>query len=253
VFGACKKLRSERFFQLGQGIVLLQRRSKGGTPMKKLILLALAVVGTAVIAAAPSTARNSPTKTWICHKVDSNKWVAIRVPAQRAKGHLRHGDQAVPAGMQSRAAAKAYCASLPLVTPTRGGRKLEAELKPSGGNTLGSGEVTVRAKPFQQRVCWLLRVNLSATQLGTTGLVTAAHIHGPLPSTAIFVGFTLSPTTLATLNASLAARGRATVSGCETNVDRAKIDQLLRTPRDFYVNVHTTSFPAGAIQGTLSR
>ena len=221
--------------------------------MKNLILLALAVVGTAVIAAGPSAARNSPTKTWICHKVDSNKWVAVRVPERRAKGHLRHGDQPVPTGMQSRAAAKAYCASLPLVTPTRGGRKLDAELRPTGGNTVGSGEVTVRAKPFQQRVCWLLRINLTAAQLATTGPVTAAHIHGPLPSTAIFVGFTLSPTTLATLNASLAARGRATASGCEMNVESAKIDQILRGPRDFYVNVHTTSFPAGAIQGTLSR
>jgi hypothetical protein len=221
--------------------------------MKKLILLALVVLGTAVIAAAPSTARNSPTNTWICHKVDSNKWVAIRVPEPRAKGHMRHGDQPVPGAMQNRAAAKAYCGSLPLVTPTRGGRKLDAQLTPTGGNTVGSGSVIVRAKPFQQRVCWLLRINLTTAQLATTGPVTAAHIHGPLPSTAIFVGFTLSPTTLATLNASLAARGRATVSGCETNVDRAKIEQILQSPRDFYVNVHTTSFPAGAIQGILSR
>jgi CHRD domain len=221
--------------------------------MKKLILLALAVVVTAVIVAAPSTARNSPTKTWICHKVDANKWIAVRVPEQKAKGHMRHGDQPVPAAMQNRAAAKSFCGSLPLVTPTRGGRKLDAELRPSGGNTVGSGDVIVRAKPFQQRVCWLLRLRLTTTQLATTGLVTAAHIHGPLPSTAIFVGFTLSPTTLATLNASLAARGRATVSGCEMNVESAKIAQILQSPRDFYVNVHTTSFPAGAIQGTLSR
>jgi CHRD domain len=221
--------------------------------MKKLILLALVVAVTAVIAAAPSTARNSPTKTWICHKVDTNKWVAIRVPENKARGHMRHGDQPVPAAMQSRAAAKAYCGSLPLVTPTRGGRKLDADLRPTGGNTVGSGKVIVRAKPFQQRVCWLMRINLTAAQLATTGPVTAAHIHGPLPSTAIFVGFTLSPTTLATLNASLASKGRATVSGCETNVDRAMIDQILQSPRDFYVNVHSTTFPGGFIQGTLSR
>jgi hypothetical protein len=35
-------------------------------------------------------------------------------------------------------------------------------------------------------------------------------------------------------------------------VDRAKIRQLLRNLDDFYVNVHTTVFPGGALQGTLS-
>jgi hypothetical protein len=221
--------------------------------MRKLTILAVAIVATAVAAAGPTTARNSPAKTWICHKVDTNKWLAIRVAKSTVKGHMRHGDQAVPAGMQNRTEAKAFCASLPLITPTRGGRKLDATLMPTGGNTVGSGDVIVRMKPFQQRVCWRLRLNLTSAQLATTGPVIAAHIHGPLPSTAIFVGFTLTPSTLTSLNANLASRGRATVSGCEMNVDRAKIEQILEDPQDFYVNVHTTTYPGGALQGTLSR
>jgi hypothetical protein len=37
------------------------------------------------------------------------------------------------------------------------------------------------------------------------------------------------------------------------NVARPLVKQILQHPGNFYVNVHTTAFPAGAIQGTLSK
>ena len=218
--------------------------------MKKFGILAILMVAMAALAAGPS-ASQTPAKTWICHKADANKYVAVRVAKSQVKGHMRHGDLPVPMASQNRAAAKAYCSSLPLVTPARGGKMLDATLAPAGGNSGGSGTVTIRASVGQQRVCWTLTVNLTQTQLAATGNVMAAHIHGPTPATTVFQGFTLTTAQLSALNASLASTGTATVSGCETNVPKAKIQQLLKSPSSFFVNVHTEKFPNGMLQGTL--
>ena len=77
-----------------------------------------------------------------------------------------------------------------------------------------------------------------------TGLsdVTAAHIqylNGPL-ATQIAVPLAL-PTPFT---------GSAT--GCAT-VLRALVKQILVHPENFYVNVHTTTYPGGAISGTLAK
>jgi hypothetical protein len=42
-------------------------------------------------------------------------------------------------------------------------------------------------------------------------------------------------------------------SGCTTvGVDRDLAKDILKNPEDYYVNVHTTLFPYGAIRGQLS-
>lgn len=212
--------------------------------MRRLLLLGGFVL--AAVAATGTLTAQTSTKRWICHKADANKYAAIRVANKaQLRGHLRHGD--VSAGVpQTRAGARAFCKSL-TITPTSGGRRTETTLTPVAPNTSGTGSFTFRAAQGRETLCWTLTIqNLAAG----AGAVTMAHIHGPLPSTAIFIGLTLSPTQLANLNASLTSTGRATVSGCET-VDRTKIRQLLRNLDDFYVNVHTTTFPNGALQGNL--
>ena len=222
--------------------------------MKRLGILGIVIVAMAAVAAGPSASQPAAqAKTWICHKADANKYVAIRVAKSQVRGHMRHGDVPVPPASQSRSGAKAYCALLPPITPARGGQVLDGTLAPTGTNTVGSGSFTVRASVGQQRVCWTLTVNLTAGQLATTGTVTLAHIHGPLPATGVFQGFTLTAAQLASLNASLQSTGTGTVSGCETNVSKAKIRQILQNPSDFFVNVHTTLFPNGALQGTVTR
>ena len=208
----------------------------------------LAALALTAVAATATTNAQLSTKRWICHKADENQYVAIRVRSKaQLRGHMRHGDNS--AGVpQTRATARAFCRAQ-TITPTRGGQRNDATLTPVAPNTTGGGSFTFRAAQGRETLCWSLTVqNLAAA----AGPVTMAHIHGPLPSTAIFIGLTLSPTQLANLNASLSSTGRASVSGCET-VDRAKVRQVLRNLDDFYVNVHTTTFPNGALQGTLAR
>jgi len=75
-----------------------------------------------------------------------------------------------------------------------------------------------------------------------TGVPTAAHIHrgaagvgGPV---------VVIPPTLPNLTATSA-------SGCVT-IAPTLADEILATPANFYINVHTSDFPAGAIRGQLS-
>jgi hypothetical protein len=44
---------------------------------------------------------------------------------------------------------------------------------------------------------------------------------------------------------------RGASSGCVTGVDSALIRDIRTTPSNFYVNVHTGQFPAGAVRGQL--
>jgi hypothetical protein len=210
------------------------------------LLLAATLTLSGVAAAATPVAQTATPKRWICHKADENRYVAIRVSGRaQLRGHLRHGD--ISAGVpQTRAGARTFCKAL-TITPTSGGRRVQTTLTPVAPNTAGGGSFTFRAAQGRETLCWTLTIQNLPTGAGP---VTMAHIHGPLPSTAIFIGLTLSPTQLTNLNASLASTGRATATGCET-VERAKIRQLLRNLDDFYVNVHTTTFPNGALQGNL--
>jgi CHRD domain len=198
--------------------------------MKRLAVLIIVGLATLVGYSSSQAAPPTPKKHVVCHSTGSAKkpYRKIVVGTRAAlKAHLAHpGDIVDPAG--------GVCPTQSL-TALRGGRPMSTTLAPVAPNTVGSGSFVARSNIGQGRICWSLTV---------TGLsdVTAAHIHylnGPL-ATQIAVPLAL-PTPFT---------GSAT--GCAT-VLRALVKQILVHPENFYVNVHTTTYPGGAISGTLAK
>ena len=72
--------------------------------------------------------------------------------------------------------------------------------------------------------------------------VTAAHIHFGTGPNAGGIAVPLP----------LPSPFGGSATGC-VQVDRTLLRQILLSPESYYVNVHTTAFPAGAIKGTLAR
>ena len=193
------------------------------------------VVGTAACPSptlTPAPTTTPPTKITICHKTGSttNPYRRITVssravtnpnsPAGKVlRGHMRHaGDILMPG--------EAAC---PSGSQTNQGIKLTATLQPVQGAS-GSGSATVTVRIGMSRLCATLTVN------GLTD-VKEAHIHR-VSTGAIVVPLT-APTT-------------GTASGC-TTVEKALLQEIVRNPDAFYVNVHTSMYPNGQVQGKLSK
>lgn len=96
----------------------------------------------------------------------------------------------------------------------------------------GFGIAVILVQPAQDQVCYLV------TQHKLTSAVTAAHIHSGAKGT----------------NGPVVVPFIAPVDGksksCVTVADALATD-LAQNPRNYYVNVHTTNFPAGEIRGQL--
>ena len=198
--------------------------------MKRLAVLIIVGLATLVGYSSSQAAPPTPKKHVVCHATGSAKkpYRKIVVGTRAAlKAHLAHpGDIVDPVG--------GVCPTQAL-TALRGGRPMSTTLAPVAPNTVGAGSFVARSNIGQGRICWSLTV---------TGLsdVTAAHIHylnGPL-ATQIAVPLAL-PTPFT---------GSAT--GCAT-APRALVKLILVHPENFYVNVHTTTYPGGAISGTLAK
>ena len=192
------------------------------------------VTGTAACpsaSATPAPTSTPATRITICHKTGSNSTPYRRItissravtnPSSESgkilRGHTRHtGDLLMPG-----------VTPCPSGTQTGQGVKLSANLQPVQGAT-GSGTASLTIRTGLARLCHTLTVS------GLTN-VSAAHIH-LVSSGAVVVPLT-TPTT-------------GTSSGCAT-VEKALLQQIVRNPGAYYVNVHTQAFPNGQVQGTLS-
>jgi len=120
----------------------------------------------------------------------------------------------------------------------QGGRPLRASLSgadevPGPGDMDGSGTALITFNQGQGLVCW----ELSATDILTA---TAAHIHAGEMGIAGPVVVALSPPE------------DGSSSGC-ASVDPTLIMEIRQNPEGYYVNVHTSDFPSGALRGQLGK
>ncbi len=119
-----------------------------------------------------------------------------------------------------------------------GGRPLSAtmtgrvEVPP--GDPAGTGTASFQVNAGLGQICYKLTV------AHLQGTVTAAHIHvAPAGKAGPIVVPLKAPVT-------------GTSSGCAT-VKRSLAKDILMHPAAYYVNVHTTIFPAGAVRGQLHK
>lgn len=103
---------------------------------------------------------------------------------------------------------------------------------PGPGDPDGTGTAEVRVDPGQGRVCWDLYVR-------QVDAATAAHIHRGAAGSAGPPVLTLTT-----------PDGNGHSRGCAP-VDAALARDLAARAHEFYVNVHTAAYPAGAVRGQL--
>ena len=119
-----------------------------------------------------------------------------------------------------------------------GGRPLSTLLTgatevPGPGDADGQGSAEIRINPGQGQLCYTLKVSGIDT-------ATAAHVHEAVAGTAGPVGVGLT------------APVAGTVKDCVT-ITRELAKEIIRTPSDYYVNVHNAAFPRGAVRGQLGK
>ncbi len=126
----------------------------------------------------------------------------------------------------------------PAASAQDGGRPISVSLTgaaeaPAPGDPDGKGTATLRINPGQQQICFELSVSAIAA-------ATAAHIHKAPAGAAgpVVVGLT-APTS-------------GSSKACAEVARQVALD-ILKTPSDYYVNVHNAEFPGGAVRGQLAK
>ena len=104
------------------------------------------------------------------------------------------------------------------------------------GDPDGTGSALITINVGQGQLCW--ETSVSDISLPAS----ASHIHQAVEGIRGDIVVFLSPPD---------GTGRAV--GCRLGIDPTLLRQILERPTTFYVNVHTSDFPAGAIRGQLGR
>ncbi len=121
-----------------------------------------------------------------------------------------------------------------------GGRRFSTTLSganevPGPGDTDGTGTAVLQLNPGQEQVCFQILVS------NITLPATGAHIHEAVAGVAGPIVVPLTPPDASGFS-----------SGC-VSADREEIMEIIQEPEEYYVNVHNSDFPAGAIRGQLSK
>ena len=105
------------------------------------------------------------------------------------------------------------------------------------GDPDGTGTATIVVNLGQRRICYELTVSNIVLP------ASAAHIHvgpaGTAPAGNIVQGL-------------VAPNAQGTSSACIDNVSRDLLRAIVSNPANYYVNVHNSVYPGGAVRGQLS-
>lgn len=132
------------------------------------------------------------------------------------------------AAMTLLAVSSVWAGGKPLATRMTG-----ADEAPGPGDPDGTGEAVITVNQGQQQLCFQLNVR------DITLPAAAAHVHVGAEGVAGPVVIGLTP-----------PDANGTSSGCVT-ADRDLLKEIAQNPQNYYVNVHTSDFPAGAVRGQL--
>ena len=127
-----------------------------------------------------------------------------------------------------------------LVTSLKGQEEVDANGVPGQGDPDGRGVAAIRIDTAADRVCWTILVR------GIELPALAAHIHEAPAGVNRPIVVGLSPPTAP--NALFERLGIGVSHGCMTS---PAAGEVAANPIAFYVNVHNTPFPRGAVRGQL--
>jgi CHRD domain len=130
--------------------------------------------------------------------------------------------------------APAYAQGRPFSTMLTGAAEV-----PGPGDADASGTASITLNQGQGEVCFAL------SWAGIDGTVIAAHIHA---APAGIAGPVVVP-----LFTGVALPGTGSASGCVSGVSAELIKDIRHDPENYYVNIHSTEFPAGAARGQLGK
>ena len=134
-------------------------------------------------------------------------------------------------------AAPAMAGGRPFETTLLGVNETPSDFDLNGlGDADGEGSATITVNRGTGEICYEITVaNLDA--------VTMGHIHEAPAGTSgdVRVNFSLTQADFV----------EGTATGCATVKDRALAKEIAKNPDGYYVNIHTTTFPAGALRGQL--
>lgn len=111
---------------------------------------------------------------------------------------------------------------------------------PGPGDTDAFGAAEIKINVKKEKVCFTLVV------LDLTLPTAAAHIHEGEVGVAGDIVVTLEAP------AEIAGSGVGLATGCVRNQPRPLLRDIKNNPDQYYVNVHTSDFPAGAVRGQLA-
>lgn len=111
---------------------------------------------------------------------------------------------------------------------------------PDPGDPDGSGAALIKIDVRKEKACFTL------VALDITLPAAAAHIHAGAAGVAGDIVVFLTPPQ------EIGSSGIGVSTGCARNEPRPVLRDIKNNPDQYYVNVHTSDFPGGAIRGQLS-